>query len=1563
MDIKSELKSARDCIKKKEYKEAVKHCKNVLKHDKENYNAFVFIGKCATELEQYQQAKEAYTRAIEQNKEQPLAWQGLCSLLEKAKNHAWKSDMISAYTSLLENESFSQDTEKWLDLAQKNLKLLKNENKNIDVLILLEKILGRCPNEEKFTFFQEKINILERLLIKDPDNIEFKLKLKETFTNLIHLDTVDGEILITFKAKQLEFICKNAIVLDEKLDSFFNLCEKYHKVSPNNKSIADCFAVAIFNKAVCQPESLKELLEPMTSILPHIQDNDKNLLNGLLNIANGKVYFEELLKIQVKHQKCVVAFFHAREHHRCHKFQSAKEFIALSKENMQSLPFKESKDALAKHTCLMEIEILLEKKINSETEENEFTALFQQFTGPEVKKLILEIKFLIKTGNRDKAISSLENLGKLQLNEEEKSIMLQLQAEISFLEEKFYDAEIRLQEALALKDNYLDRFLLAKVYWKLGEEKQEYLPKAYTEFLKAAKLDAYYAPTFFYLGKYQKELIKDFVKAAKCLEKSFSLNDKDEDAANMLADLYLQQDNEDKAIEIYVKITSEAKVGQAIWAWIRLGLIYLKRKLGDEAIVCFQNGLRGDTTISHHWECLGDAYFEKGSFVSALKAFTKAVELDTDSAYCKFKMAKIKQMLKMDVEAIEDYKQLLKHHHDYVPALLGLSETYLHLEKEKLKIVFDGKAVECAQQVVDYVTRAVEKQPNFSILWKTIADALVLLHVVCDDKCHLSIPVSLQKIVSYTVKSNVAHKCDIMEIACRCYMVAIKIKENISSYWHDLAVCTYFQAMVLKGQEGQSKIIQSIQIIKKALALDSTNHQYWNTLGVVAGSSGPSEKICGHSIDDAHNPSLSQHAFIKSLELNAQDAHVWANLGILYLKHDKIEAAHEAFKKAQACDPALPQAWIGQAMIAECVMQTEDEKYEAMDLFRHATELQFHGEGSLAYAQWVCRLLSQIKNKSVLISTSPKADMSHLPHDVRRIVTKASGSLHKSTERHTDNAYAFNTLGVLLEQEGLFKQAEQAFACARKLLSTQQTDNEHNEKLRKVLLNQARSLCYLKQYSKAIEIYKVCDLQTPSEVCWLAFAYYHSGMLDLSIKEYEKALKLSTTDSHRSEILAALGMVYYADQKNDLAKSSLFESTQQADSSEHGIMALAALGLLHGDGTLATAALSELSRHRHKNMKQFEQKKIKLNASCYQMQGQSILAKRELLKGIHRYPQDSYFWSELAKYILYHETSNYKLSLHCTAVATYQMPTKIASLCDAMTTLAFPITGTEKLLKSVQRLLHNNPEDARSWVLLAAALNADTALHSKESTREKTVQVTNLALKKVDETLSSLKSAPSALVVLDSMALNQYNNLYSWMMQLYVISNIYFGDVDFAQMFADKVLPSLKGDEKAFEDFVFLKGLATIQENLSKGDHVSIENVRVMATLATKTAENWKWTILHKIYCTMAMPSAAEFCLRQLVLLGIQNKECYENVLLQTTLLGIKTFDVAGDRKWLDENKAILSQIFESIAEPDEVMILLRAIVFYQDGNKKAAMKYLQKLVFADRTVGQLAESLTRKWS
>ena len=113
----------------------------------------------------------------------------------------------------------------------------------------------------------------------------------------------------------------------------------------------------------------------------------------------------------------------------------------------------------------------------------------------------------------------------------------------------------------------------------------------------------------------------------------------------------------------------------------------------------------------------------------------------------------------------------------------------------------------------------------------------------------------------------------------------------------------------------------------------------------------------------------------------------------------------------------------------------------------------------------------------------------------------------------------------------------------------------------------------------------------------------------------------------------------------------------------------------------------------------------------------------------------------------------------------------------------------------------------------------------------------------MDEELTAIKSNPSPLRILDTMRLNQYNNLYTFTMQLSVLSHIYYGDNAFAQSFIMNVLPSFKGNEKAFNDFIFLKGLASAQESLSKGDHASIENVRVMASLAAKTNEQWKWTV------------------------------------------------------------------------------------------------------------------------
>lgn len=47
----------------------------VLKVDKTNYNAWVFVGAAAQEIDQLEQSEAAFKRAIEVSPEQMLAWQ------------------------------------------------------------------------------------------------------------------------------------------------------------------------------------------------------------------------------------------------------------------------------------------------------------------------------------------------------------------------------------------------------------------------------------------------------------------------------------------------------------------------------------------------------------------------------------------------------------------------------------------------------------------------------------------------------------------------------------------------------------------------------------------------------------------------------------------------------------------------------------------------------------------------------------------------------------------------------------------------------------------------------------------------------------------------------------------------------------------------------------------------------------------------------------------------------------------------------------------------------------------------------------------------------------------------------------------------------------------------------------------------------------------------------------------------------------------------------------------------------------------------------------------------
>ncbi|KAG8504314.1 Tetratricopeptide repeat protein 37 [Galemys pyrenaicus] len=145
-EVKTALKSARDAIRNKEYKEALKHCKTVLKQEKNNYNAWVFIGVAAAELEQPDQAQGAYKKAVELEPDQLLAWQGLASLYEKCNHINAKDDLPGVYQKLLDLYE-NADKQKWCDVCKKLVDLYYQEKKHIEVARTWHKLIKKRQEE------------------------------------------------------------------------------------------------------------------------------------------------------------------------------------------------------------------------------------------------------------------------------------------------------------------------------------------------------------------------------------------------------------------------------------------------------------------------------------------------------------------------------------------------------------------------------------------------------------------------------------------------------------------------------------------------------------------------------------------------------------------------------------------------------------------------------------------------------------------------------------------------------------------------------------------------------------------------------------------------------------------------------------------------------------------------------------------------------------------------------------------------------------------------------------------------------------------------------------------------------------------------------------------------------------------------------------------------------------------------------------------------------------------------------------------------------------------------
>ncbi|XP_070321936.1 superkiller complex protein 3 isoform X2 [Odocoileus virginianus] len=1350
-EVKTALKSARDAIRNKEYKEALKHCKTVLKQEKNNYNAWVFIGVAAAELEQPDQAQGAYRKAAELEPDQLLAWQGLASLYEKCNHISAKDDLPGVYQKLLDLYE-SVDKQKWCDVCKKLVDLYYQEKKHVEVARTWHKLIKTRQEEgadsQELHQLWRKLTQLLAECTEDQNN-ETQQLLLTAFENALGLsDKIPSEDHQVLYKHFIQCLSK----FPNETARLKKACEGMINVYPTVQ-----YPLEVLCLHLIESGSLTDEGEQYCCRLVEMDPQSGAGLIGLGIKALQDKKYEDAVRYLTEGIKesplCTAGWYHLAEAQvRVHK---PKEAVLSCNQALKSIDNLDVSGGglRQKNRCLrLKAEALI-KLSDYESSEEAIRTLDQVSDANNIPGLlVLKGLAYLNKGSLDEASKIMEDLLSSYPDLTEAHA---LEALIHFTKKDYLQAEKCFQRALEKDAEVAEyHYQLGLTYWSMGEETRKDKTKALTHFLKAAKLDTYMGKVFCYLGHYYKDVVGDKNRARGCYRKAFELDDTDAESGAAAVDLSVELEEMETALAILTTVTQKASAGTAKWAWLRRGLYYLKAGQHSQAVADLQAALRADPKDFNCWESLGEAYLSRGGYTTALKSFTKASELNPESTYSVFKVAAIQQTLGKYKEAVAQYQLIINKKEDYVPALKGLGECHLLLAKAALVDYLDGKAVDYIEKALEYFTRALQHRADVSCLWKLAGDACTSLSAVSPSKVNVSV---LGVLLGQKEGKQVLKKNELLHLGGRCYGRALKLMST-SNTWCDLGINYYRQAQHLadtghNSDDLQELLEKSMHCLKKAVRLDSNNHLYWNALGVVSCYSG------------IGNYALAQHCFIKSIQSEQINAVAWTNLGVLYLANEKIEQAHEAFKMAQSLDPSYLMCWIGQALIAETV-----GSYDTMDLFRHTTELSMHTEGAIGYAYWVCTTLQDKSNRDTELYRYNILQMNAIP--------AAQVVLSKYVERIQNYAPAFTMLGYLNEHLQLKKEAANAYQRAILLLQTAEDRDAYNVTVR----NYGRLLCSIGEYDKAIQAFKSTPLEDLEDIIGFALALFMKGVYKESSKAYERALAIVESEQDKAHILTALAIAEYKQGKMDVAKTLLFKCSILKEPTVESLQALCALGLAMQDATLSKAALNELLKHRKQNS---DYQRSLLTSAIYALQGRSMAVQRQASRAVHSNPADPALWSLLSRVVAQYTQRNAKGGAVAGNVAHILDSNhgKKALLYTAVNQLAMGSNSAEDekntALKTIQKAALLSPGDPAVWAGLMVACHADDVLALVSRTQPKRVDL-----------YLALLSAVSASIKDKGFYENYNQSLERWSLSQAVTGLIDTGRISEAEALCTKNLKS-----------------------------------------------------------------------------------------------------------------------------------------------------------------------------
>jgi superkiller protein 3 len=894
-----------------------------------------------------------------------------------------------------------------------------------------------------------------------------------------------------------------------------------------------------------------------------------------------------------------------------------------------------------------------------------------------------------------------------------------------------------------LSDKDSPRDLLAEAQYRLGysiwnidssrqARKQRKADSPYSLWLAALKTNREHAPSYTMLGLYYADYAKDKKRARRCFIKALDLSTSEVTGAERLARSFAEDGDWERVELVAQRIVDSGKVKPPpgskrkgiSWPFAALGVAQLNKQEYHKAIVSFQAALRLSPNDYHSWVGLGESYHSSGRYIAATKAILNAqsleesaeVDISGDTWFTKYMLANVRRELGEYDEAIDLYQAVMKTHPKEEGVIIALMQTMVDNALTCIDKGLFGKSVQLAIDTIEFAQSTSGSVLETFNFWKSVGDACSVF-VSIQSRTSDFPAASIKSLVEQTTQESFNLLATVDKVGAefvlggadhgderlsgdlaRClHAMILSYKQAIHVTANDIhaqAVAYYnlgwaeqraHACLPREHRTKQSNYLKAaLRSFKRAIELEAGNSEFWNALGVVTGEI---------------NPSVSQHAFVRSLYLNERSPVGWTNLGTLALLSGDVKLANEAFTRAQSTDPDYAHAWLGQGFVALMFGNIK----EARGLFTHAM-------GISEASSLPVRHHYSISMFDYILTSPPGLDVASLIqplfalNQVQSLYPQDLTFSHLATsfqERTHDSARAVELLeGICSTLEAKYEKTESPVDLAHFTLAK---------------IDLARAYLATKSYDKAIECGEMAlglsSDEAHSELSsdqrkkarlsahlTVGLARYFVNEFDEAIESFEAALGESDGNPDATCLLTQMLWAQGSEEARDRAREALFEVIEKQPEHVQSVLLLGVIALLDNDEDSLEAVVESLQSLRtNDKVTALEQSHI----------GEVLLAVSTLGEGkkpedvvtqtqndIMLYPHLPHGWSALAE-----ATGDEYASQLALRVATRGIPPR--GNLEAKD-LARAYAGTGRAADA-QRALLIAPWETEGWSALQAA--------------------------------------------------------------------------------------------------------------------------------------------------------------------------------------------------------------------------------------------------------------------